>query len=86
MSLNIPPEFERAVLERVQSGAYPSTDAVLTALVEALAREESDEAERFEALRREVQIGLDQIKRGQVMDGREALERIRERIKQRAVR
>ncbi|HEX8906387.1 MAG TPA: hypothetical protein VF771_16175, partial [Longimicrobiaceae bacterium] len=45
MSLNIPPEFERAVLERVQSGEYESTDAVLEACLEALEQREQDLAD-----------------------------------------
>ena len=35
-TLNITPEFERAVLERVESGDYESTDHVLAACVHAL--------------------------------------------------
>lgn len=43
----------------------------------------SDEADQPDALRREIQIGLDQINRGQVMDGRVAFDRVRARLKQR---
>ncbi|HEX6747149.1 MAG TPA: hypothetical protein VF092_07600 [Longimicrobium sp.] len=43
----------------------------------------SDEADQLDALRREIQIGLDQINRGQVMDGRVASDRVRARLKQR---
>lgn len=35
-TLTITPEFERAVLERVESGDYESTDHVLAACVQAL--------------------------------------------------
>lgn len=86
MSLNIPPEFERAVLERVESGKYPNVEAVLEALLDALARDEADDAERLQALRREIQIGIDQLERGEYSDGEEAFARIRERFKQRAGR
>jgi putative addiction module CopG family antidote len=82
MSLNIPPEFERAILDRVASGAYETPEDVLKACLEALKAQE-EEAFRFEELRREIQIGLDQYERGEYSDGEEAIARIRDRIRQR---
>jgi antitoxin ParD1/3/4 len=86
MALRIPPEFERAVMERVESGMYPDAEAVLKAMVEALDRETADEAARLDALRREVQVGIDQADQGQVIDGPTAYARLRERALQRARR
>jgi antitoxin ParD1/3/4 len=82
MSLNIPPEFERAILDRVVSGAYETPEDVLKACLEALEAREA-ETLRFEELRREIQIGLDQYERGEYSDGKEAIARIRERIRER---
>jgi antitoxin ParD1/3/4 len=86
MSLNIPPEFERAVLERVESGAYASTDDVLKACLEALARLEGDAAEDHEWLRREIQIGIDEADRGELIPGDEALASIRAEVRRRMSR
>jgi antitoxin ParD1/3/4 len=83
MSLRIPPEFERAVMERVESGQYPDAESVLMAMVAALDREASDEAERLDTLRREIQVGIDQADRGEVIDGPTAYARLRERARQR---
>jgi len=81
--IRLTPEFEQAVWDRVDSGEYANTDEVLKACVDALAEHEARERET-EALRREVQLGLDQIERGQVMDGEEVFARIRKRFQERA--
>ena len=53
-SLQIPPEFERAVLDRVAEGKYESTDEVLTACLEALCQVEEFQAEELDWLRTHV--------------------------------
>jgi Arc/MetJ-type ribon-helix-helix transcriptional regulator len=65
MSFPLPPEFERAVLDRVASGQYASPDDVLRALVGAL-----EEREEF---LREIQQGLDDVERGDVVEHDEAV-------------
>jgi antitoxin ParD1/3/4 len=83
MSLNIPPEFERAVLERVESGAYASTDDVLKACLQALALLEGDIAEDHEWLKREIQIGIDEADRGEVIPRDEAIASMRAELNRR---
>ena len=80
MSLNIPPEFERAIRERVESGAYKSVDDVFAACLKALGEWEEVQRAKFEKLRAEIQVGIDQADRGEMVDGPEALQRIRERF------
>ena len=80
MSLNIPPEFERAVLERVASGAYESTDDVLLACLAALEDEEREDEARLESLRRDVRHAMEQHDRGEFSPVDEAFARIRERL------
>ena len=86
MSLNIPPEFERAVLERVQSGAYESTDDVLKACLEALAMLEAELAEDHAWLKREIQAGIDQLDRGEGIPGDQALAMARAELRRRTGR
>jgi antitoxin ParD1/3/4 len=71
MSFPLPPEFERAVLDRVRSGQFASPEDVLSAMMEAL--------EDAEALRAEIQVGLEQADRGEIVDGDEAFEWLRAR-------
>ncbi len=71
MSYSLPPEFERAVLDRVRSGQFSSPEDVLSAMMQAL--------EDAEALRGEIQVGLEQADRGEIVDGDEAFEWLRAR-------
>ncbi|HEU4561581.1 MAG TPA: hypothetical protein VFS20_27395 [Longimicrobium sp.] len=43
MSLDVPLAFERAIRERVASGAYPSADVVFATCLEALDQFESEQ-------------------------------------------
>jgi putative addiction module CopG family antidote len=66
MSFPIPYEFERAVLDRVASGRYKSTDDVLCELVDAL--------EEKEVFLREIEKGLENLDREEVVTDDEAQE------------
>ena len=78
MSFPLPPEFERAVLDRVRSGQYASVEEVLRACLDALEREEAQEDADLEELRREIRIGLDELNRGERLSRDEVLARLRE--------
>lgn len=80
MDFPIPPDFARAVHERVRSGQYASTDEVLQACLRALEHAEAE----LEALRAEVQVGLDPFERGEVGDGKEAITDLRSRLRKAA--
>lgn len=80
MSLNLPPEFERAIRERVESGAYASAEDVFAACLKALNEWEDVQRAKFETLRAEIQVGIEQLDRGEGIDGEEALQRIRARF------
>jgi len=79
MNLRVPPEFESAVLDRVASGAYESTDDVLRACLEALTLLEADMANQHESLRRAVQIGIESADHEPIIPREEAIERMRAR-------
>ncbi|HEX2205140.1 MAG TPA: hypothetical protein VHG91_17645 [Longimicrobium sp.] len=79
MSLPIPPDFERAVLERVRAGMYESVEEVLRACLEALEREEENRGMSTEDLRREIRRGREQLDRGESLPGDEAFRLLRER-------
>lgn len=71
MSLNIPPEVERAIRERVESGQYPSADDVLRAAMQALDWAEAEYENRLEALRRDIDEGIADLERGDVVSQEE---------------
>lgn len=69
MNISLTPELESFVDSRVASGRYQSASEVVRAGLRLL---EQDELEREAALaevRQKIQLGLDQIQRGEVFDG-----------------
>ena len=81
MSLNIPPEFERAVLERVESGQYASPEEVLRACLEALEREEESESSQLDALRHEIELGIRSAEEEELISAADVKELIRARLR-----
>ncbi len=61
MSHSFPPELQQLVSDQLATGDYASEDEVLLAGVRLLA----DRTRQREELRREVQIGRDQLDRGE---------------------
>ena len=80
MSLTIPPEFSSVIRESIESGRVRSEDEVVAEALRLLQRHE----QKLAALRADLQVGLDDIAAGRVMEldledikrrGRERLER-----------
>lgn len=85
MSLTLPPEFERAIRERVESGAYASVEDVFAACLEGLELWETDQEAKLEALRRDVDHATEQLRRGEGSPMEEVFERLRTRLERSAV-
>jgi putative addiction module CopG family antidote len=77
MSLTLPPEFERAIRERVASGAYASADDVFAACLQALRAREAAGEDDFSALGMAVQEDMSRISAGEVVDQAVVLDRMR---------
>jgi len=84
MSLDLPPDFEHALRERVESGAYASYGDVFAACLQALGEWEDVQRSKLEKLRAEIRVGNEQIERGKVVDGHEAFARARARLLEKA--
>ena len=83
VALNVPPEFERAVMERVASGQFASPEQVFEVCLQLLEREEREYEEKLAWLRRELAEADEELARGEGIDGEtafaEALEELRRR-------
>jgi antitoxin ParD1/3/4 len=78
MSLSLTPETERRIAEQLQKGRYQSADEVIVAALALL-----DERERRLAeLRQQIEVGAEQIDRGQVTDGEVVFDRLLNRLNQ----
>lgn len=80
MSLSLTPETERRIAEQLQKGRYQSADEVIVAALALL-----DERERRLAeLRQQIEVGVEQIDRGQVTDGEVVFDRLLNRLNQKS--
>ncbi len=66
MSVDLAPDLESLVREKVNSGLYLSPDDVLREALRLLEDRDQLRAIRLEELRKEIAIGIDQADRGMV--------------------
>jgi antitoxin ParD1/3/4 len=74
MSTGLTSENERFVCEAIQTGSYSTREDVLNDAL-ALLRER-------EELRRKINAGIEQIERGELLDGNEVFDRLEERARE----
>ena len=69
MNISLTPELESFVDSRVASGRYQSASEVVRAALRLLETEEREREAALAEVRQKIQLGLDQIQRGEVFDG-----------------
>jgi antitoxin ParD1/3/4 len=79
MNVSLSPELEQLIEEKVKTGMYNSASEVIRAGLRLLQEQDELRQIRLQELKREVQKGLDQIERGEVVDGDEVFRELRER-------
>lgn len=83
MNVNLGPVFDEFVAELLKSGYYQTQSEVLREGLRLLKEHEEVKQLRLAALRKEVAAGSGQADRGEFVDGKEALSRIRQKSAQR---
>jgi putative addiction module CopG family antidote len=84
MEIRLLPELEELIRRKVEAGEYDTASDLVTHAVYLLDTRDRMRAVQLEELRREVQIGLDECKRGEVEPfTKETARRIKERGRQR---
>lgn len=63
MNVSLTPELEKMVAEKVQSGMYNSASEVVRAGLRLLQEQDEERRLKLEALRRDIQVGLDEYER-----------------------
>jgi antitoxin ParD1/3/4 len=83
MNVSLTPELERLIHDKVETGLYLSASEVVREALRLLEERDKLRALRFEEVRREIQIGIDQADRGEVapLDVRGTLAKVRGRRK-----
>jgi antitoxin ParD1/3/4 len=79
MEVLLPNQLEQFVQSQVQNGKYASTSDVILAGVKLLEERERLYQGRFEELQQEVELGVEQLDRGERLDGRIVIEQLRQK-------
>jgi antitoxin ParD1/3/4 len=80
MNVSLTPELERWVTQKVEDGRYESASEVVREGLRLLQAREEEHAARLEALRRDVGVGLEELNRGEGLNGEEVFDQVLARI------
>jgi antitoxin ParD1/3/4 len=76
LNISLTPELEEFVTSRVDSGRYQSASEVVRQGLRLLQDQEETREAQMARLRQQIQIGLDQADRGELLDGDEVFDEI----------
>ena len=83
MNVSLTPELEKVVDQKVKSGLYNSASEVVREGLRLLQQRDEMREAKLNALRAEIQKGIDDLEAGRYMDGEEAMAKIKERLLER---
>ena len=75
LHISLPDSLKEFALKRVEEGAFSNPSDYVRALIRA----DREQQQKLEALRNELQVGLDQLERGEGIASEEVFERLRTR-------
>ncbi len=76
-TIQLTPEIEDLINQQVNTGKYPDDLAVIQAGLRLLTERNSIYKGCFEELKKEVMIGVEELRRGDTIDGREMIKRLK---------
>lgn len=82
MNVSLTPPLEKLVQEKVKTGLYNSASEVIREALRLLDEKDRLRRMQLENLRKEISIGLKQADRGELMEGKKVLEKLRSRNKE----
>ena len=77
MTIQLKPEQEKFIQEKIASGEYKNADDVISQAFKLLEAKER----KIKELQNKISLGTEQITQGQVTDGEEVFNRLQEKIK-----
>lgn len=80
MNVSLTPELEKLVNQKVKTGLYNSASEVLREGLRLLQQRDEMREAKLNALRAEIQKGIDDLEAGRYRDGAEAMAEIKERL------
>ncbi|NER92560.1 MAG: type II toxin-antitoxin system ParD family antitoxin [Symploca sp. SIO1B1] len=85
MPVALPPELEKFIQNQVTSGKYASVDEVFLAGIKLLEERERLYQGRFEELRSEIMVGVEEANRGELLEVETVINRLQEKLQQRRI-
>ena len=76
-TIQLTPEIEDLIAQQIKTGKYQDDLAVIQEGLRLLAERDRIYRGRFEELKREVMIGVQELKRGESFDEREVINRLK---------
>lgn len=83
VNISITPELDAFLQSRVKTGRYQSTSEVVREALRLLERHERDREEAIRQLKAKLERGAIQAERGELIDGDEVLDELRQLIEER---
>lgn len=83
VNISITPELDAFLQSRVQSGRYQTTSEVVREALRLLERQEQERDEALLQLKAKLQRGADEADRGELLDGDQVFNELREMIDER---
>ena len=83
VNVSITPELDEFLQNRVSSGRYQTTSEVVREALRLLERQERERDEAFHGLTAKLERGAGQAERGELLDGDEIFDELREMIDER---
>lgn len=79
LNVSLTPELEEFVATRVSSGRYQSASEVVRQGLRLLQEQETTRQAQLDRLRSQINLGLDQARRGELLDGEAVFEELERR-------
>jgi antitoxin ParD1/3/4 len=83
VNISLTPELDAFLQSRVESGRYQTSSEVVREALRLLQHQENERDEAFRQLKAKLERGAGQAERGELLDGDEVFEELRELIEER---
>ncbi|MEH2436257.1 MAG: type II toxin-antitoxin system ParD family antitoxin [Nostoc sp.] len=81
MNISLTPELEQLVKDKVSSGKYNSVSEVMGEALRLLEERDRFRDQRLAELKAKIQVGIEELERGEGIDGEEVFAEIEEDIR-----
>jgi antitoxin ParD1/3/4 len=81
MNITLSPEQEQFIQTQINKGKYTNSQQIIDKALELLAKQEQEYEKWLNETRQKVQVGLEQLERGEKVDGEIVIAQLEEKFK-----